>query len=58
MSKVTYEKLDEFGPVVKSTFRMLYPNGLTVEQLAEKAQSFNWLRMIYERFKGGANDGQ
>lgn len=52
MDKITFELLDEFGPVVKSMFRLLYPNGLTVEELEQKAKDYNWLRIIYERFKG------
>lgn len=51
MDKITYDKLDEFGPVVKSTFRLLYPNGLTMDELEQKAHKYNWLRMIYEHFK-------
>jgi hypothetical protein len=52
MEKITYDMLDEFGSVVKGTFRLLYPNGLTMEELERKAKEFNWLRFIYERFKG------
>ena len=51
MDKITYEQLDEFGPVIKSTFHLLYPNGLTMDELREKSQKFNWLRLIYERLK-------
>ena len=48
MDKITFDMLDKFGPVVQTTFRMLYPNGLTKEELAEKAKSYNWLRIIKE----------
>lgn len=51
MKKVTYDMLGEFGEVVSNIFRMLYPNGLTVEQLEEKAEQFHWLKAIYKRFK-------
>ena len=48
MDKITHDMLDKFGPVVQTTFRMLYPNGLTLEQLKEKAEKYNWLRIIRE----------
>ena len=51
MKKVTHDMLDIFGPTVKGAFRLLYPDGLTVEELSQKAQKFNWLRAIYEHFK-------
>ena len=51
MNKITYDMLNDFGSVVKGTFRLLYPNGLTMEELEQKAKEFNWLRLIYERFK-------
>lgn len=51
MEKVTYDMLDKFGPVVKATFRMLYPNGMTIEELKQKSKDYNWLRNIYMCFK-------
>ena len=48
MEKITYRNLDAFGAVVQGTFRLLYPDGLTREQLAQKAEDFHWLRAIYE----------
>ena len=51
MEKITYDMLDKFGAVVKNTFRLLHPNGLTMEELEQKAKDFNWLRLIYEHFK-------
>lgn len=51
MYKITYDMLDKFGPVVKSTFRLLYPNGLTIDELEQKAKEYNWLRIIYEGIK-------
>lgn len=48
MEKITYDMLTEFGQVVQTTFHLLYPNGLTVEELKEKAKEYNWLRIIYE----------
>jgi hypothetical protein len=52
MNKITYDMLTDFSDVVKGTFRLLYPNGLTMEELEQKARQYNWLRIIYERFKG------
>jgi hypothetical protein len=43
--------LGDFSEVVRGTFRLLYPKGLTREELEKKAKEFNWLRAIYERFK-------
>ena len=51
MEKITYDNLGDFSAVVKGTYRLLYPNGLTIEQLEEKAKEFTWLRAIYERIK-------
>lgn len=51
MEKVTHDMLGEFGSVVQGTFRMLYPNGLTMAELEQKAEKYNWLRIIYDRFK-------
>ena len=51
MKKVTYDMLIGFGEVVSSIYRMLYPDGLTLEQLEEKAERFHWLEAIYKRFK-------
>ena len=48
---ITFDMLDDFGPVIKGTFKVLYPKGLTMEQLEQKAKEYNWLRLIYERFK-------
>ena len=48
MDKITYDKLEKFGPVVQTTFRLLYPDGLTKEELEEKAKTYNWLRIIKE----------
>ena len=48
---ITYDMLAELGPVIQSMFRMLYPNGLTVEQVEEKAQSFAWMRLIRDLVK-------
>ena len=48
---ITYDMLAELGPVVQSMFRMLYPNGLTMEQVEEKATQFNWMRLIRDLVK-------
>ena len=55
MTKVTYDMLADVAPPVKTMFHLLYLNGLTMEQLEEKAKEFNWLRIIYERFKEDNN---
>lgn len=51
MDKVTHDMLDEFGPYMKGAYSLMYPTGLTMEQLEQKAKEYNWLRLIYERFK-------
>lgn len=51
MKRITYDMLDEFGQVVTSIYRLMYPMGLTLDELAVKAESYNWLRVIYERFR-------
>lgn len=51
MEKITYDMLNEFAPPMQGIFKLMYPTGLTMEQLEQKAQEHNWLRMIYERFK-------
>lgn len=51
MKKVTSDMLTDFGQVVRSIYHMLYPNGLTMEELEKKAHEHNWLLMIYNRFK-------
>lgn len=51
MKRITYDMLDEFGQVMKTTYRLLYPSGLTIDELKEKAIEFNWLRHVYEKFK-------
>ena len=52
MEKITYNMLDEFGPVIKGTFRLLYPQGLTLAELEQKANEYHWLRSIFLHFKG------
>ena len=51
MDKITYDKLSEFGDVMSCMFRLMYPLGLSMEELEEKAKQYNWLKLIYERFK-------
>ena len=48
---ITYDMLGELGQVVQSMFRMLYPNGLTMEQIEEKAESYAWMRLIRDLIK-------
>ena len=57
MTKITYDMLDDFGQVLQTMFRLLYPMGLTMEELETKAKEFNWLRIIHNRFKE-ENDGE
>ena len=52
MSKITYDKLVGCSDVVRSAYRLLYPNGLTMEQLEQKSREFGWLRVIYTQLKG------
>ena len=52
MDKITYDMLGKYGPVLSGIFRLLYPDGLTITELEQKAQEYNWLRIIYEDFKG------
>lgn len=52
MEKITYDKLKGFGDIEKSMFRLLYPSGLTMDQLKEKAEKFSFHRAVYERVKG------
>lgn len=52
MEKITYDKLVGVSEVVRGVYRLLYPNGLTMEELEQKAEEFAWLRMIYARIKG------
>lgn len=58
MTKITYDMLDDFGQVVQTMFRLLYPMGLTMKELEEKAKDFNWLRIIHNRFKEENNGKQ
>lgn len=58
MQKVTYDMLAGLGSVVQNMFRMLYPMGLTMEQIEEKAESYNWMRIIREYVKGAENGQQ
>ena len=51
MKKVTHDMLTDFSQVVQSFYQMLYPMGLTMEELEKKAQERTWIRMIYDRFK-------
>ena len=51
MERITYDMLDKFGSVVKATFRLLYPNGLTMEELEQKAKEYSWLRIILAGIK-------
>lgn len=51
MEKITYDMLDGFSESVKGMYRLLYPNGLTLTQLEEKAKSFNWLMVILKSIK-------
>lgn len=53
MELITYDKLEKFGSVLQGTFRLLYPNGLTMEELEEKAKSYSWLRIILAGIKEG-----
>lgn len=48
---ITYDMLAELGPVVQSMFRMLYPMGLTMKQVEEKAEHYNWMRLIRDLVK-------
>lgn len=53
---ITYDMLAELGQVIQGMFRMLYPNGLTMAQVEEKAESYAWMRVIRDhvREKQGA----
>ena len=51
MNRITYEMLESHGTAVQTVFRLLYPHGLTMEELEQKSKEFNWLRIIYEKFK-------
>lgn len=48
---ITYDMLSELGQVIQSMFRMLYPNGLTMEQIEEKAEHYAWMRLIRDLVK-------
>ena len=48
---ITYDMLSELGQVVQSMYRMLYPNGLTIEQVEEKAENYAWMRQIRDLVK-------
>lgn len=48
---VTYDMLPESSRLVRSLFKFLYPSGLTMEQLEEKAKRINFLRIVHEHVK-------
>lgn len=52
--KITADMLPaDLGPVVGKAFKMLYPTGLTMEELEKKAQERKWLKRVYDYFGGG-----
>ena len=46
MEKITADQLSIYGPIVQMLFRSAYPDGLTMDQLREKAHRHGYLRRI------------
>lgn len=51
--RITADMLTGFGSVIRCGFETLYPNGLTMEELAGSDQQ--WLRIIYQHFQEVSN---
>lgn len=48
-SKVfTSDDLDACGKAIKHLFGQVYPNGLTGEEIKEKAKKSGWMRRVYD----------
>lgn len=44
---ITYEMLSPLGNNIQAAFKILHPNGLSIEELAKKSQERNFYRGIY-----------
>lgn len=46
---ITSDMLDPFGPTIKGIYKIMFPNGLTMQELADS--NSNCLKTIYKHFK-------
>lgn len=48
---VTHDMLSDLGHNIQVIFKALHPNGITVEELLEKANEYTFYRGIYKHVK-------
>lgn len=51
---ITSDMLEHFGPTIKGIFQIMFPNGLTMQELANSKN--RTLNSIYKYFKEGSNE--
>lgn len=46
MERITANQLDRFGPIIQLLFRLSFPEGLSMDELREKAPGQGYLRRV------------